>query len=201
VQAQGEVVTKDELMTRVWPGLVVDENTIRVHVSALRKALDEGTSGQTHLMTVPGRGYRLVGLKPKFPAAEGGPDGASGSELSEKPSIAVLPFQNMSGDPEQEYFADGMVDEILTGLSRIKWLSVISRNSTFIYKNKPVAIREIANKFGIRYCSKAACASRGTGFGSRPSSSTQRRMLIFGPSNMTAYWRISSPFRMRSPCA
>ena len=63
----------------------------------------------------------------------------------------MLPFQNMSGDPEQEYFADGMVDEIITGLSRIKWLSVISRNSTFIYKNKPVAIREVADKFGVRY--------------------------------------------------
>ena len=63
----------------------------------------------------------------------------------------MLPFQNMSGDPEQEYFADGMVDEIITGLSRIKWLSVISRNSTFIYKNKPVAIKEVADKFGVRY--------------------------------------------------
>ena len=60
---------------------------------------------------------------------------------SNRPSIAALPFQNMSGDPEQEYFADGMVDEIITGLSRIKWLSVISRNSTFIYKNKSVAMR------------------------------------------------------------
>src|ERR1043166_2808945 len=59
--AKGEVVSKDELMARVWPGLVVDENTIRVHVSALRKALEEGTSGQSHLMTVPGRGYRLGG--------------------------------------------------------------------------------------------------------------------------------------------
>src|ERR1051326_4415300 len=66
-------------------------------------------------------------------------------------SIAVLPFQNMSGDPEQDYFADGMVDEIITGLSRIKWLSVISRSSTFIYKNKPVAIREVAEKFSARY--------------------------------------------------
>ena len=63
----------------------------------------------------------------------------------------MLPFQNMSGDPEQEYFADGMVEEIITGLSRIKWLSVISRNSTFIYKNKPVTINEVADKFGVRY--------------------------------------------------
>ena len=66
--AKGEVVSKDELMARVWPGVVVDENTIQVHVSALRKALDEGKSGHTHLMTVPGRGYRLVGLKPQLSA-------------------------------------------------------------------------------------------------------------------------------------
>ncbi len=70
---------------------------------------------------------------------------------TDKPSIAVLPFQNMSGDPEQEYFADGMVEEVITGLSRIKWLSVISRNSSFIYKNKPVAVKEVADKLGVRY--------------------------------------------------
>ena len=73
------------------------------------------------------------------------------SARSNRPSIAVLPFQNMSGDPEQEYFADGMVDEIITGLSRIKWLSVISRNSTFIYKKKSVAMKEVADKFDVRY--------------------------------------------------
>jgi DNA-binding winged helix-turn-helix (wHTH) protein len=61
--ANGEVVSKDELMTRVWPGVVVEENNIQVHVSALRKTLDDGKSGDTYLMTVPGRGYRLVGLK------------------------------------------------------------------------------------------------------------------------------------------
>lgn len=149
VLAKGEVVSKDELMTRVWPGLVVDENTIRVHVSALRKALDEGPSGQAHLMTVPGRGYRLVGFK--LTAVDVRTDGSSGPALSAKPSIAVLPFQNMSGDSEQDYFADGMVDEIITGLSRIKWLTVISRNSTFIYKNKPVGIRDVADKLGVRY--------------------------------------------------
>jgi adenylate cyclase len=73
------------------------------------------------------------------------------SALFNRPSIVVLPFQNMSGDPEQEYFADGMVDEIITGLSRIKWLLVTSRNSAFIYKNKPVAIKEVAGKLGVRY--------------------------------------------------
>ena len=148
--AKGEIVSKDELMTKVWPGLVVEENNIEVHVSALRKVLLEGKGGQTNLVTVPGRGYRLAGVR-SFSASEAAPESASTPGLSEKPSIAVLPFQNMSGDPEQEYFADGMVEEIITGLSRIKWLSVISRNSTSIYKNKPVVIKEAADKFGVRY--------------------------------------------------
>jgi adenylate cyclase len=71
--------------------------------------------------------------------------------LPDKPSVAVLPFQNMSGDPEQEYFADGMVEEIITGLSRLKWISVTSRNSSFIYKNKPAAVKEVADKLGVQY--------------------------------------------------
>jgi len=137
--ANGEVVGKEELMTRVWPGIAVEENNIQVHVSALRKALEEGKNGQNFLVTVPNRGYRLVGLQ------------TSSDAPSDRPLVAVLPFQNISGDSEQEYFADGMVEEIITGLSRIKWLSVISRNSTFIYKNKPVAIGDVAEKFGVRY--------------------------------------------------
>jgi adenylate cyclase len=77
----------------------------------------------------------------------------SGPELSlpDKPSIAVLPFQNMSGDPEQEYFADGMVDEIITALSRIKWLFVIARNSSFTYKGKAVDVKQVGRELGIRY--------------------------------------------------
>ena len=88
--AKGDVVTKDELLARVWPGLVVEENNLQVQVSALRKAFDEDRSGQSYLVTVPGRGYRLIGLigSSHEPA------------LPDKPSIAVLPFQNMSGDPE-----------------------------------------------------------------------------------------------------
>ena len=149
--ANGEVVGKDELMTRVWPGLVVEENNIQVHVSALRKSLDEGKSGQNYLVTVPNRGYRLVGAQATSPSALGDSGDLKGKAPSDRSSIAVLPFQNMSGDPEQEYFADGMVEEIITGLSRIKWLSVVSRNSTFMYKNKPVGVREVAEKLGVRY--------------------------------------------------
>jgi TolB-like protein len=149
--ANGEVVSKGELMARVWQGLVVEENNIQVHISALRKALDASKIGHNYLVTVPNRGYRLIGLQSTPQSNSGASDDREGFFASHKPSIAVLPFQNMSGDPEQEYFTDGMVDEIITGLSRIKWLSVISRNSTFIYKDKPVAIKEVANKFGVRY--------------------------------------------------
>ena len=71
--------------------------------------------------------------------------------LPDKPSIAVLPFQNMSGDPEQEYFADGMVEDIITGLSRIKWLFVIARNSTFTYKNRAIDVKQVGRELGVRY--------------------------------------------------
>lgn len=137
--AQGQVVTKDELMAKVWPGLVVEESNIQVHVSALRKALGEARDRPVHLFTVPGRGYRLVGAQrssAEMPASQANP-----RALPDRPSIAVLPFQNMSSDAEQEYFADGMVEDIITGLSRIKWLFVIARNSSFVYKGKAVCAR------------------------------------------------------------
>src|SRR5262249_20350425 len=71
--------------------------------------------------------------------------------LPEKPSIAVLPFENMSGDPEQEYFADGMVEEIITALSRFKWLFVIARNSSFTFKGRAVDVKEVGRRLGVRY--------------------------------------------------
>jgi adenylate cyclase len=107
-------------------------------------ALDVSDMGEQQLKNIaqPVRVYRV--------RLEGAAANATPT-LPNKPSIAVLPFTNMSGDPEQEYFADGMVEEIITGLSRIKWLSVISRNASFFYKNKPVVLKEVADKLGVRY--------------------------------------------------
>jgi adenylate cyclase len=95
------------------------------------------------------RPVRVFGIRPAGApaAAAGGP--ALG--IPEKPSIAILPFQNMSGDPEQEYFADGMVEDIVTGLSRIKWLFVIARNSTFAYKGKAIDVKTVGRELGVRY--------------------------------------------------
>jgi TolB-like protein/Tfp pilus assembly protein PilF len=140
--AGGDVVTKDELLARVWPGVVVEENNLQVQISALRKVLDRDTSGRSYLVTAPGRGYRLIGL---IDPAQQGP------ALPDKPSMAVLPFQNMSDDPEQEYFADGIVEDIITALCHFRWLFVIARNSSFAYKGRAVDVKQVGRELGVRY--------------------------------------------------
>jgi TolB-like protein/Tfp pilus assembly protein PilF len=139
--AGGHVVTKDELLARVWPGLIVEENNLQVQVSALRKIFDEEKSGQSYLVTVPGRGYRLIGLA----------GNTSGPALPDKPSIAVLPFQNMSDDPQQEYFADGIVEDIITALCHMRWLFVIARDSSFAYKGRTADVKQVGRELGVRY--------------------------------------------------
>jgi adenylate cyclase len=95
----------------------------------------------------PIRAYRVLGDTSPTDT----PPMGSNLPLPDKPSIAVLPFANMSGDPEQEYFADGMVEEIITALSRIRWLFVIARNSTFTYKGQPVDVKQVGRELGVGY--------------------------------------------------
>src|SRR3984893_15079547 len=93
----------------------------------------------------------LLGERPGRSEPATGAAATSPLALPDKPSIAVLPFQNMSGDPEQEYFADGMVEEIITALSRITWLFVIARNSSFTYKGRSVDVKQVGRELGVRY--------------------------------------------------
>ena len=146
-EARGETVSKDTLLARVWPNAVVEENNLQVNISALRRVLDQG-SAQTLVVTVPGRGYRLIGM-----TARRREDHAprENPPVPDKPSIAVIPFTNMSGEPEQEYFADGIVEEIITALSRVRWLFVIARNSSFVYKGRSVDIKQVGAELGVRY--------------------------------------------------
>ena len=146
--AKGQLVTKDELMARVWPGVVVEENAIQVHVSALRKVLGETEDGSSYVITVPGRGYRLVIARTTpLAASENGAQRA----VVDKPPIAVLPFTNMSGDREQEYFADGISEDIITALSRSRWFFVIARNSSFVFKGTAISVKDVARELGVRY--------------------------------------------------
>ena len=150
-EAKGKIVSKDELMTRLWSGRIVEEGNLHVHVSGLRKVLDDRGEGHSYIITVPGRGYRLAGLVELQSPESSEPASTETLPLPDKPSIAVLPFQNMSGDADQEYFVDGMVEEIITALSRIRWLFVIARNSSFTYKGQAVDVKQAGRELGVRY--------------------------------------------------
>jgi TolB-like protein len=144
--ANGNVVSKDELMERIWPGQVIEENALQAQISALRKALAQ--DGENPIGTIQGRGYRLHTQKSGIDESD---IDQSRSGVISGASIAVLPFQNMSGDPEQEYFADGIVEDIISGLARIKSLAVIARNSTSSYKGRAIDIKTIGSELGARY--------------------------------------------------
>lgn len=151
------VVSKDELLEEVWSGRIVSESTITSHINALRKAIGDTGEEQRLVRTVARKGYRFVGqvrvddsgLQPEVnvrPTAR-----PSALALPDKPSITVLPFHNLSGDPEQEYFADGVVEDIIAALSRIRWLFVIARNSSFTYKGRAVDAQGVGQELGVRY--------------------------------------------------
>lgn len=151
VAARGQVVTKDQLLSQVWPDVVVEENNIQVHVSALRKALDSGHATASYIATVPGRGYRFVGLSNSLQTPEAASVARPSLTVPEKPSIAVLPFANLSGDVEQEYFAEGISEDIITALTRYRWFFVIARNSSFSYKGRHVDVKQVGAELGVRY--------------------------------------------------
>lgn len=148
--ANGEVVTKDHLMSKVWQGLVVEENNIQVHISALRKALDRVGGGQSYVITVPGRGYRLIGSEAQSNEKKP-PEVQRALVLPQKPSIAVLPFANLSDDQGQDYFSDGITRDIITELSRFSELFVIASNSSFHYKDKTPNIGQVGRELGVHY--------------------------------------------------
>ena len=133
-----EVVGKGDLLDTVWPGRVVEENTLHVHISALRKALPAGM-----IMTVHGRGYKYAGPKPFVAAAQ--------FQEKRRPSIAVLPFDNLSGDPEQDYFSDGIAEDVIAELSKFKDFLVIARNSSFRFRSKANDLAEVAKKLDVQY--------------------------------------------------
>lgn len=131
-----EVVGKDDLFEAVWPGRVVEENTLQVHISRLRKAIPAGM-----ITTVHGRGYKYAGPKPIAVALR--------SQDNRRPSIAVLPFDNMSGDPQQDYFSDGITEDIIAGLSKFKDFLVIARNSSFQFRGRANDLAQVASKLGV----------------------------------------------------
>jgi adenylate cyclase len=163
IERSGEVVSKDEIIAAVWPGVVVEDSNLTVQISALRRTLQHGRPNVRCIQTVPGRGYRFAA--PVTPAAARAPSVASAMRadaIEDLPapsvpvaaprlSIVVLPFTNLSNDPDLQYFADGMTDDLTTDLSRITHMFVIARNTAFTYRNKQFAAKRIGRELGVRY--------------------------------------------------
>jgi DNA-binding winged helix-turn-helix (wHTH) protein len=165
------VVTKDDIIASVWGGRIVSESTLTSRINSARTAIGDSGKTQRLIKTMRHRGVRFIGSVTEsggsgdvpLRAAEPAIDGA---ELNNNPSIVVLPFLNLSGDPAQEYFADGMVEDITMELGRLPWLFVIASASAFTDKGRNISPRQVAAELGVRYVLRAAFARRRTVFGS-----------------------------------
>lgn len=160
VRNRDQVVTRDDMLAAVWDGRIVSESTLTSHVNAVRKAIGDTGKEQRLIRTVSRKGMRFVGeVRGDEPSAGAVAAGAKIAieapgpilSLPDSPSIAVLPFRNLSGNAGQDYFADGIVEDIITALSRIRWLFVIARNSSFTYKGRTVDEKQVGHELGVRY--------------------------------------------------
>ena len=151
IRARERVVSRDELLDTVWRGRIVSDATLSSRVNAVRMAIGDSGEAQRLIRTLPRKGIRFVGEVREAPDSPASAPAPAHPAKPEQPSIAVLPFTNMSGDTEQDFFADGMAEDIITALSRCSGLFVIARNSSFLYKGKPVDIREVGRELGVAY--------------------------------------------------
>jgi len=152
VQNRDRVVSKDDLIASVWRGRIVSDSTLASRINAARRAIGDNGDEQRLIRTIARRGIRFVGSVDAPPAArQSRPSPPDPAAYAERPAIAVLPFMNASGEPEQDYFSDGIAEDIITELSRLRWFLVIARNSSFAYKGKPVTTRQIGEELGVGY--------------------------------------------------
>ncbi|OHV78147.1 winged helix-turn-helix domain-containing protein [Ensifer sp. LCM 4579] len=141
LEAQGRVLSKAELMERGWPDTAVEESNLTVQIAGLRKALGTAPDGREWIATIPRMGYRL----------ESAGAGAVPGVMPAKPTLAVLPFTNLDGSPDQDYFADGVVNDIIAALSRFKSFAVVARQSSSVYRQTTPDVRLVAKELGVSY--------------------------------------------------
>lgn len=143
----GQVVTREELMRTVWPGVFVTDDNITQCVAEIRQAL--GETGAGLLRTLPKRGYLLAAEAP--PKTTDASTDAPRGPAAARPSLAVLPFANLDGGPEQDRLADGITEEVTTALSRARWFSVVGRNAALAHKGRAADPRRVGRELGVRY--------------------------------------------------
>ncbi len=150
IQNRERMVSKEDLLASIWEGRSVSESALATRINAARRAIGDSGEQQRLIKTLLRKGVRFVGavreVQPATSAAM--PEQVA---LADRPSICVLPFTNMSGDPSQEYFSDGITEDIITELSRFSELFVIARNSVFQYKGKAIDVRQVGRDLGVRY--------------------------------------------------
>src|SRR5262249_23638244 len=150
--------SKDDLIAAVWDGRIVSDAALTTRINVARNALGDSGEDQRLIKTLPRKGFRFVGAVQEEQALAVAAVGPTPTEaprpaltFPDRPSIAVLPFTNLSPDPDQEYLADGIVQDIITELSRFRELFVIARNSSFQYKGKAVDVRQVGRELGVHY--------------------------------------------------
>jgi TolB-like protein/cytochrome c-type biogenesis protein CcmH/NrfG len=171
MENRDRVVSKDDLIAAIWDGRIVSESTLTSRINAARKAIGDSGRDQKLIRTISRKGFRFVGSlrggeapddAGHHPAeATGEPTHAALSPL-DKPAIAVLPFTNLSDEPEQEYFSEGISEDIITALSKLRWFYVIARNSSFVYKGKAMHVREIGEELGVGYVLEGSVRKEGS---------------------------------------
>ena len=155
VERAGTPVSKDALMQAAWPGLAIEESNLTVQIAALRRIFADVDGGATWIEKLPRRGYRYVGPPVAAESGAGLPMELAPS-VSDRPSLAVLPFSNLSGDPGQDYFSDGITGDIIAELSRFRSLFVVARHSSFAYKGKTPEIKRVGRELGVRYVAEGS---------------------------------------------
>ena len=154
VENRDRVVSKDDLIASVWGGRIVSDSTLTSRINAARKAVGDSGGAQKLIRTIARKGIRFVGdvrVEDGGPADDAPERSRPALPLPDRPAIAVLPFTNMTDDPAQDYFSDGISEDIITALSKLRWFFVIARNSSFVYKGKAVHLKQIAAELGVGY--------------------------------------------------
>jgi len=154
VKNRDRVVTKDDLIASVWAGRIVSDSTLSSRMNAARRAIGDNGDEQRLIRTIPRRGVRFVGevsTESVQSEATPAPEPRTPAIRPSRPAVAVLPFVNVSGEPEQDYFADGISEDIITALSKVRWFLVIARNSSFVYKGQPINTKRIGEELGVNY--------------------------------------------------
>jgi len=167
VENRDRVVSKDDLFDKIWQGRIVSESTLTSRINAARKAVGDSGRDQRLVRTISRKGFRFVAdvreSQPEMKLGEGSANLSSKDNLSslDRPAITVLPFTNMSEEPEQEYFSDGVSEDVITALSKLRWFYVIARNSSFAYKGQSFHLKQIGEELGVGYVVEGSVRKNG----------------------------------------